>query len=43
MRDPFNKLLHAKSLNNLKALRIFADVKGGNFKKIHNKKILKLQ
>ena len=26
--DPFNKLLHAKSLNNLKALRIFADVKG---------------
>ncbi len=25
--DPFNKLLHAKSLNNLKALRIFADVK----------------
>ena len=25
--DPFNKLLHAKSINNLKALRIFADVK----------------
>ena len=31
--DPFNKLLHAKSLNNLKALRIFADVKGGNFQR----------
>ena len=26
--DPFNKLLHAKSINNLKALRIFEDVKG---------------
>jgi len=25
--DPFNKLLHAKSINNLKALRIFANVK----------------
>ncbi len=25
--DPFNKLLHAKSINNIKALRIFADVK----------------
>ena len=25
--DPFNKLLHAKSINNLKALRIFGDVK----------------
>ncbi len=25
--DPFNKLLHAKTINNLKALRIFADVK----------------
>ena len=25
--DPFNKLLHAKSINNLKSLRIFADVK----------------
>tara|TARA_B100000963_G_scaffold71464_1_gene59579 strand:+ start:191 stop:2431 length:2241 start_codon:yes stop_codon:yes gene_type:complete len=25
--DPFNKLLHAKSINNLKALRIFKDVK----------------
>ena len=25
--DPFNKLLHAKSINNLKALRIFEDVK----------------
>ena len=25
--DPFNKLLHAKSINNLKALRIFAEVK----------------
>ena len=25
--DAFNKLLHAKSINNLKALRIFADVK----------------
>ena len=25
--DPFNKLLHSKSINNLKALRIFADVK----------------
>ena len=25
--DPFNELLHAKSINNLKALRIFADVK----------------
>ncbi len=25
--DPFNKLLHAKSINNLKALRIFAKVK----------------
>ena len=25
--DPFNKLLHAKSLNNLKALRIFGNVK----------------
>ena len=25
--DPFNKLLHAKSINNLKTLRIFADVK----------------
>ena len=24
--DPFNKLLHAKSINNLKALRIFEDV-----------------
>tara|TARA_B100001057_G_scaffold366762_1_gene370122 strand:+ start:4604 stop:6838 length:2235 start_codon:yes stop_codon:yes gene_type:complete len=25
--DPFNKLLHAKSINNLKALRIFKEVK----------------
>ena len=25
--DPFNELLHAKSINNLKALRIFGDVK----------------
>tara|TARA_B100001248_G_scaffold252568_1_gene228871 strand:+ start:4576 stop:6810 length:2235 start_codon:yes stop_codon:yes gene_type:complete len=25
--DPFNKLLHAKSINNLKSLRIFSDVK----------------
>ncbi len=25
--DPFNKLLHAKSINNLKALRIFEDIK----------------
>ena len=25
--DPFNKLLHAKSINNIKALRIFEDVK----------------
>ncbi|MDC2976075.1 outer membrane protein assembly factor BamA [bacterium] len=25
--DPFNKLLHAKSINNLKSLRIFAEVK----------------
>ncbi len=25
--DPFNKLLHAKSINNLKSLRIFEDVK----------------
>tara|TARA_Y100000816_G_C26092062_1_gene577271 strand:+ start:57 stop:2291 length:2235 start_codon:yes stop_codon:yes gene_type:complete len=25
--DPFNKLLHTKSINNLKSLRIFADVK----------------
>ena len=25
--DPFNKLLHAKSINNLKSLKIFADVK----------------
>ncbi len=25
--DPFNRLLHAKSINNLKALRIFAEVK----------------
>ena len=25
--DPFNKLLHAKSINNLKARNIFQDVK----------------
>ena len=43
--DPFNKLLHAKSINNLKALRIFANVKDEvvSNENSHNKKILKLQ